>query len=238
MQIARKPHGTAILLGDLRQAVDVMMEKFDRSVHARWSGGGLQIDSHDIRWIHAQLQRETGDQLCPPWPTPDQSGLRARWLWQGYSPELAHTILTEVLSAALTGYRDLVAENFAAFGWALGLNSALPVQVEGTLIMPADDNDGEHSSLHYRLKPAQEADPDATPHVHLDLLTQPGDGWGGTRIVASPYDRRRTPFYVPVSYNNPPPTGQSRPATNLAYQWLAADLHAVGWLTHAAVFYD
>jgi len=63
MQIARKPHGTAITLADLRQAVDVMMEKVERSVHATWSGGGMRIDSHDIRWTHAQLQRETGDQL-------------------------------------------------------------------------------------------------------------------------------------------------------------------------------
>jgi hypothetical protein len=127
VQIARKPHGTAIPLADLRQAVDVMIETVDRSVHATWAGGGMQIDSHDIRWIHAQLQRETGDQLFPPWPAPDQPSLRARWLWQGYSPELAHAILTEVLGAAVTGYRDLAAENFAAFGWALGLNSALPV---------------------------------------------------------------------------------------------------------------
>ena len=142
MQIARKPHGTAIPLADLRQAVDVMMETVDRSVHATWAGG-MQIDSHDIRWIHAQLQRETGDQFCPPWPAPDQPSLRARWLWHCYSPELAHAILTEVLGAAVTGYRDLVAENFAAFGWALGLNSALPVQVKGTLIIPEDDTDGE-----------------------------------------------------------------------------------------------
>jgi hypothetical protein len=61
MQISQKPHGTAIPLADLRQAVDVMMEKVERSVHATWSGGGMRIDSYDIRWIHTQLQRETGN---------------------------------------------------------------------------------------------------------------------------------------------------------------------------------
>jgi len=86
MQIAQNPYGTAIPLADLRHTVDVMMEKVERSVHATWSGGGIQIDSHDIRWIHAQLQRETGDRLEPPWPAPDQPGLRTRWPWQGYSP--------------------------------------------------------------------------------------------------------------------------------------------------------
>ena len=59
MQIAGKRHGTVIPLADLRQAVDGMMETVDRTVHATWSGGGIRIDSHDIRWIHARLQRET-----------------------------------------------------------------------------------------------------------------------------------------------------------------------------------
>jgi len=57
----------------------------------------------------------------------------------GLLPELARTILTEVPAAAVTGYGDLVATNFAAFGWALGLNSALPVHVEGALVIPEDD---------------------------------------------------------------------------------------------------
>lgn len=238
MQIARKPHGTAIAIADLWQVVDAMMEEAERSIHVTWSGGGLKIDSRDIRWIHAQLQRETADQLCPPWPGPDQPSFGARWLWQGYSPELAHTILAEVLRAAVIGYRDLVAENFAAFGWALGLNSALPVQVEGTLVISEDDKDGEHSSLHYRLKPAETASRDPVSHVQLDLLTQPGAGWRGARAYGSLHDRRPTPFYGPASYTTPPPTGQPRPATNLAYQWLSTDLHALGWFTHTAAFHD
>jgi hypothetical protein len=176
MQIAGKPHGTVILLADLRRAVDGMMERVDRSVHATWSGGGMRIDSHDIRWIHARLQREAGDQLTQRWPAPDQPHVWARWRWQGYSPELSRAITTEVLGAAITGYRDLVAENFAAFGWALGLNSALPVQVEGTPVIPDDDTNGEYTSLQYQLKPIRPADREAVSHVHLDLVTQPGSG--------------------------------------------------------------
>jgi hypothetical protein len=215
-----------------------MMETVDRSVHATWAGGGMRIDSHDIRWIHAQLQRETGDQLCPPWPAPDQPSLGARWLWQGYSSELAQAILTEVLGAAVTGYRDLVAANFAAFGWALGLNSALPVQVEGTLVIPEDDTDAERSSLNYQLKPSRPTGREAVSDVHLDLVTQPGDGWPEPPIPAWPHDHRRTPFYIPVSYSIPPPIGQSRPTTNLAYHWLAHDLHALAWLARGATFHD
>ena len=238
MQIARKPHGPAIPLADLRQAVEAMMDRVERAVHATWSGGGMRIDSHDIRWIHSQLQSDKGDQLSPPWPVPDQPHVVAQWLWQGYSPELTHAILTEALDAAVTGYRDLVAENFAAFGWALGLNSALPVQVEGTLVIPEDDTEGKHTSLDYQLKPRQPADRQAASRVHLDLLTQYEDGRPWTQAVAWPNDHRQTPFYIPVSYSIPLPTGQSRPATNLAYQWLAADLRAIGWLTQYGPFND
>jgi len=34
------------------------------------------------------------------------------------------------------------------------------------------------------------------------------------------------------------PTGQTRPATNLAYEWLASDLLALGWLDRVVRFYD
>jgi hypothetical protein len=235
MQIARKPHGTAIPLADLREALNVMMDQVERSVHSTWTGGGEPVDSHDVRWMHGQLQRQTCELLHPPWPAPDQPGRPGRW--QRYSPELTHAILTEVLCDAVTGYRDLVDQNFAGFGWALGLNSVLPVRVEGTVAMPENDNEGAHSGLLYELKPDRTANREAPPRVQLDLLTQPGPGQP-TRIFASPADRRRTPFYVPTPYDTELPTGQSRPATNLAYEWLAADLHSLGWLDRALRFYD
>lgn len=124
---------------------------------------------------------------------------RVRSCASSRSPELSHAILTEILGAAVTGYRDLVTENFACFGWALGLNSGLPVQVKGTLAIPEDDTDGEFTHLHYQLKPATTAGRDAVSDVQLDLLTEPGTGWRGARMVASRYERRQTPFYVPIS---------------------------------------
>ena len=236
MQIAGKRHGGAIPRAELREAVDVLMEVVERSVHATWSGGSMPVDSHDVRWIHGQLQRDTGDLLNPPWPAPDLPRRPGPWQWQRYSPELTQAILTEVLRDAVTGYRDLVELNFAGFGWALGLNSVLPVHVEGAVAMHDDGND-PHGTLFYELKPDRTAAPDAPPRVHLDLITQPGYGHGA-RAFASIIDRRRTPFYVPTSHNTLLPTGQSRPATNLAYQWLAADLHAIGWLDKRYTFYD
>ena len=84
--------------------------------------------------------------------------------------------MTEILAVAVTGYRELVAENFPGFGWALGLNSILPVQVEGTLVIRQDDSDGRPGSLHYQLGPGRAVGREAVSHVHLDLVTQPGAG--------------------------------------------------------------
>jgi hypothetical protein len=47
-----------------------------------------------------------------------------------------------------------------------------------------------------------------------------------------------SPLYIPALHNPPLPAGQTRPATNLAYEWLSADLYAVGWLSHALTFHD
>jgi hypothetical protein len=235
MRIAHKPHGTAIPLADLRQALAPMIDKAQRPVRSTWAAGGPRVDSDDVHWICAQLDRETGDLLVPPWPAPDRPDPAAPWTWQLYTPELTRAILTEVLRAAVTGYQGLVEENFAGFGWALGLNSVLPVRVEGTVIMPSDDAAGQHSCLQYELKPSRQE----VSHVDvdLDLVTRPGD-WQPAPASASDADRAMSPFYIPALHNPPLPTGQTRPATNLACEWLSADLYALGWLSHALTFHD
>jgi hypothetical protein len=233
MRIARKPHRAAIPLAELRKALEPMLETVERTVHSTWRSSGSPVDSDDIRWISARLQDETGDELCEPWPPPDLPGRPGRWAWQGYSPELTRTIIAGVLRDALVGYQDLVMENFSSFGWALGLNSVLPARARGTVLMPGNDQDGLRSSLTYELLPSREAD----PHVELTLVTVP-EPWRRPSVDAPGENRRRTPFYVPVTHNTFLPTGQSRPATNLAYQWLAADLHALGWLDNAPFFHD
>lgn len=175
--------------------------------------------------------------IAQTWPAPDQPGRPGRWQWQHYSPELTQAILTDVLRDAVTGYRDLVNQNFANFGWALGLNSVLPSSVEGTVVMPENDNEGERTSLLYELKPDRTASRETPPRVQLELLTRPGPPQPAP-VLTSPADRKRTPFYVPTSHNDMLPTGQLTPATKLAYQWLAADLYALGWLNHAPRFHD
>jgi hypothetical protein len=237
VQIARQPRRAVIPLADLRQAVADMMETVEGSVYSVWQGGGEPIDSHDVRWMHAQLQGETAEVLESPQPAPDRANNPGKWRWQSYSPELTHAILADVLRGAVIGYRDLVQRNLSGFGWALGLNGVLPVRIEGTVVMPEGDIDGGYSELFYELKPDPTAPYDSPPRIHLDLSTRP---WHEQlhRTSATFNDRRRTPFYVPAPHNIPLPTGSARAATNLAYEWLGADLQALGWLNESIRFHD
>ncbi|GAB3002100.1 hypothetical protein GCM10023080_079690 [Streptomyces pseudoechinosporeus] len=223
-----------IPLPDLRAAVAEMMIQVNTSVLSRWSTGGAEIDSHDIRWIDARLHTLEGDHLAPPQPLPDRPSSTSRRRWQDYSPELAATIVTAVLQDALTGYRDLVTENFPRFGAALGLYSVLPAQAKGQVIMLEGDLDG--SGLYYTLI----ADPgnarDAPPRVDLAFADAPHSfhdpaGPAAARSHESVF-RRSSENLIDL------PTGSARPATNLAYTWLANDLAAVGWLHRPLHFSD
>ena len=235
MQLNHKPYGPVIALPDLREAVDVMMQTVQGAVHATWAGGGMTIDSHDIRWLHAHLEHQTGELIHPPWPGNDLPFRGGVYWWQMYSPELTQEVMTGILRDAVTGYKDLVDQNFARFGWALGLNSVLPARVEGEVIMPDSDPEGRYSLVVYELKPDHTASRNTPPEVQLDLLTRRRairpDPPGATSA-----DLRGSPFHEPVRQNTMPMTGQVRPATNLAYRWLASDLHALGWLDHAPFF--
>jgi hypothetical protein len=237
MQIGSKPHGAEIPLADLHEVLDGMIQRVNQSARSTWRWGGELVDPNDVRWISSQIERFPGEALRSPWPGPDQPRTGQKWRWQGYSPELALEIVTGVLRDAVNGYRDLVEENFASFGGTLGLNSVLPVRVEGVIELPQDDVDGTHSEILYELKPDPGTAGEAVTAVHLSFVTDPGSG-PYTHLFTAAVDRRRTPFYRPVAHNTLLPLGQFRPATNLAYEWLAADLHAVGWLDNAPRFDD
>jgi hypothetical protein len=249
MHIRRQPWSTVIPLDDLRHAVDGLMEQVERTVHSRWQCPDEEIDSHDVRWIHAQLQHETAEALASPQPPRDRTNRPAKWRWDGYSPELTLDIHRNVLSDALIGYRDIVEHNFARFGPALGLYGVLPVRIKGTIFTDDDGADNPQSSLLYEISANPNAQRASNPDVDLELLTQAeipqyyaktaaNPPRGGLRASITEEDGPQTRFYVPTKYDTDLLTGLSRPATNLAYEWLADDLQALGWLTQKVKFHN
>jgi hypothetical protein len=227
----------------LREKVADWMVTVENSVNATWQGAGTTIESADVRWLHDQLELETGELLEPPWPTADRphaarkAGRTWAWAWESYSPELTLTIATGVLRDALAGYRELVELNFPNFGAALGLHSVLPVRVDGLVARFDGDTQRPQVEMVVELIQDPSLGAQSIPPVNLQLVTDRAD----ESLYEFGQARRRTPrstFGPRMVENLPLDLHAARPATNLAYRWLARDLKAVGWLSDDVHYHD
>jgi hypothetical protein len=221
----------------LRAKVGEWMVQVESSVNSRWQNGGTMIESADVRWLEAQLELETGELLEPPWPASDRPYPARKWIWESYSPELTLTIATGVLRDALVGYRELVELNFPNFGAALGLYSFLPVRIEG--IVARFDGHVQRSQVAMAVELVQDPSLGARtmPPVNLQLVTDRAD----ESLYQFSQARRRAPrstFGPRTAEHLPLDLHVARPATNLAYEWLARDLKAVGWLSDDVRYHD
>jgi len=209
-----------------------MMETVNRSVVARWQTPGFTIDSDDVRWLDRQLNALPDQVLINPRPAPDQSAPAARFVWQGYSPELLREAARSILRDALTGYRDLVEKNFSTFGPVLGLSSILPVQAQAEVAIPTEAGMWAPELL-YAFTPAQTADLEPTIDIKL---ANDGEASGMENWKAPTF--QGNPFYGPTVHGSVVDVHLARAATNLAYRWLASDLKQLGWLRAPVTFHD
>ena len=243
MKFGTSQRPMTIEVAALREKVADWMVTVENSVNATWQGAGTTINSADVRWLHAQLELETGELLEPPWLAADRPHAarmavrKCAWAWESYSPELTLTIATGVLRDALVGYRELVELNFPNFGAALGLHSVLPVRVDG--LVARFDGDTQRSQVEMVVELIQDPSLGARsiPPVNLQLVTDRAD----ESLYEFGQARRRAPrstFGPRTVENLPLDLHVTRPATNLAYRWLARDLKAVGWLSDDVRYHD
>jgi hypothetical protein len=227
----------AIPLAPFRDKIAEMMAVVQNSVESSWQFGSYTADSADIRWVDAQLKLEMGEALKHPRPAPDQPQAVRKWAWQGYPPGLTQEILTGVLRDAIIGYQELVELSLPNFGPALGLYSLLPVRIEGIVARFEDDEEDQHGGLLFALKHDSLAHRGVSPCVELELLTdrRSDQRWQFSQAFE---DNRQSGFHLPTLEDVPLPLYSPRPATNFAYEWLARDLKALGWLSEDVRFYD
>ncbi|MGH3929124.1 MAG: hypothetical protein ACRDTF_04020 [Pseudonocardiaceae bacterium] len=221
----------------LRDKVADWMVKVETSVNSRRQNAGMTIESADIRWLDAQLELEKGALLEPPWPPADQPHAGKKWIWETYSPDLTLKIATGVLRDALVGYRELVELNFPNFGAALGLNSFLPARIHGLVTRLESDAQESHGRIMFELIQDPSTSMDAPPSIDLKLITDRTD----ETLYQFAQARRRAPrstFSPQTLEDRPLDLHVARSATNLAYEWLARDLKAVGWLSEDVRFHD
>jgi hypothetical protein len=101
------------------------------------------------------------------------------------------------------------------------------------------DNDSQRSDVEMVVELVQDPSLGArsTPPVNLRLVTGSAD----ESLYEFGHARRRAPrstFGPPMVEDLPLGLHVARPATNLAYEWLARDLKAVGWLSDDVRYHD
>jgi hypothetical protein len=151
---------------------------------------------------------------------------------------LTLTVAHGVLRDALAGYRDLVETNFAGFGAALGLQSILPVRAEGFVIRPDEGSQDMSVRMIISLSHDPSLDVRGDAPVSLQLISD--DAYETIKDFAEPRARnaRQTAFGPPPIEEPDLDLHLMRPATNLAYKWLARDLQSVGWLNDSIRYSD
>jgi hypothetical protein len=178
--------------------------------------------------LAAHLTNETGDVLQQPWPAGDQPQLLHQMLWQDYSPELTRVLAVDIVREAMNGYRELVELNFATFAGAMGMYSYCPAHIDGVIERPEQPQ--RWASLEMMLLLHRGDGATASPNVEMEVVPEPA--------AAITYERAQQHFLrADRRYFDPNPVQEmsfpiaaQRPATNLAYRWLAEDLATVGWL--------
>lgn len=208
---ARSPIGSLMINGQLPE---------------RLSHNGFEID----RWSLEQLRtRPDVWSRSGPWTPPDHQGRAPGWVGGNYSDAALLARATEVYTAALAAYVDLVEGPFREFGDLLELRATLPARMI-VRVTPADDyspSAGEYllplpdrsagiqgNTLDIALASRDENTPEGEPFDMMESAftarrqTDPGSAL----MLSRTYMRSVLKIFGP------------RPVTGLAVGWLARDL--------------
>ena len=202
----------------VKDTVDKMLIESRNTVRSEWRTSRYVVDQNDVRWLHERLASIGEPELHRPAPRPDKfgpSGLQ-------YSPDQLAALIAHTLKTAVTSYRQIAETCFPSFGTALNLYSALPAGIEGIVKTGEDPGWGVGITCVFRPAPRTRSG-DESPEVHValtqaDLMTRTG------QVGVGPVNSATA-----VRYCDPFEPNLARPATCLAYTWLAEDLYDLGW---------
>ena len=179
-----------------------------------------------------ELLQRGEEEMYEPWPIADLPSSSLS-IWPRYSDQRLLDWTTEIYSAALRIYEAMVNSWFGSFT-GLRLASLLPVRIEGTLTVHDEQHDvpmpslswypmilptDEDSSVAFQLGPTDPSQHDADRYFE-------DQGSAFARLRGGNPERAPL-FYIFFSMLE---DSSSRPATELAHEWLAEDLKRLGWL--------
>ncbi len=222
---------------DVREIIRYIDERLIRVKSAQFGTSAFSAKEIRIVKLHLSTLVVDGDEiLADPWPSADQlksSGL----IWGYYSEQQLLERTRAVYAAALRIYKKMVDQWFIPFGHRLTLNRLLPVRLEGRLAMPRpQDADNfwappvltwrprclpveAKSIVDFGLGPREEFRDDFEHYWREELnelkRLRPGDG-GVPRLFQTHSALDSHVF-------------GSRPATELAHDWLQSELRDLDW---------
>lgn len=213
-------------LREIRKVASRLSRRMDLN---RWIEFGALVE-------RCQTLRSGGvNVLDAPWPGPDLLGASGQpglgWIWDPYSPEQLLQRARAVYLGAITAYEQLVQEWFSPFAGRLSVAALMPVCLLGRLKMPVAGQGSIGPTMIWRLEPISEE-----PHlVDIKFGTEEDQARfieDFHRLIANTNSLR--PRLLGANrfqyHNGTVPIFGTRPATDIAYQWLWDDLKELHWV--------
>jgi hypothetical protein len=175
---------------------------------------------------------EAADQLEISYPWPVRDLAPGGWVWSGYTAARLADRVREVYSAALAGYLWFVDQLVPAFRPFLAVAAAQPAIMK-VQVTPADETRGFAGSpaIEWHLEPLPDS---REPQVEVTVNeTRPKDRRDEFRRYRDAYQQARpvaTAFTGYTLHHGVADVFGDRPATDLAYRFLADDLKRLRWL--------
>ena len=168
------------------------------------------------------------DRITDPWPSADQLA-PSGWVWNSYSPQQLLARTSAVYAGALRIYKEMIDRWFNIFGIRLQLNRLLPVRLEGILALPNQKVDQPVLTWCTRCLPySLESTVDfslGSEWEFRDVRTYWRDEGDSLQQLRPTNGTAPSPIYSTQLL----PVWESRPATELAHNWLGDELRELGW---------
>lgn len=205
------------------QADEEPMRIVGRSSHV-WLPAG---SAHLVRTAFASGLLDKAP-LIRPWPVPDNTQSRSGWVDDLYSSETAAELIGSIRQSALAIYKEIVDSWLPDFAAFMPLRATMPV-LNQCVFSPLSDS-AYGATMSSQWIPLASGEPST---VSVVVGEYGFDLWDDDEIQQrwETANRNPPPFNRSYSASHGVIDGlfSNRPATAMAYRWIAEDLNALDW---------
>ena len=199
-----------------------------------WLNDFSDRDFRSIKSCLSESVEDGEDFITEPWPSADQSK-SSGWVWGYYSEQRLLERTKAVYAGALRIYENMVDQWFKSFGPRLHLYRVLPVKLEGQLLFPP-----QQDTVRRRAGPTLDWRPRCLPvdaKSIVDFELGPREEFRDGFLHYCREERKELKRLRPEDTTEPWLCERgsrleifgSRPATELAHDWLKDELRELEW---------